>query len=145
MSTSDSSIDPAAKPDTIIDAAKVFGIQTKMQVPAFKKTSEHVPELDDAYRFDRETTLAILAGFAFNRRVMVQGYHGTGKSTHIEQVAARLNWPLRPRQSRQPYQPHRPDRQGRHRPEGRPAGHRIPRRHTALGAAASRGAGVRRI
>ncbi|MEP6828863.1 MAG: cobaltochelatase subunit CobS, partial [Rhizomicrobium sp.] len=93
MSTPDSSIDPAAKPDTIVDAAKVFGIQTKMQVPAFKKTSEHVPERDDAYRFDRETTLAILAGFAFNRRVMIQGYHGTGKSTHIEQVAARLNWP----------------------------------------------------
>ena len=93
MSTPDSSIDPTAKPDTMVDAAKIFGIQTKMQVPAFKKTSEHVPERDDAYRFDRETTLAILAGFAFNRRVMVQGYHGTGKSTHIEQVAARLNWP----------------------------------------------------
>ncbi len=93
MNTPDSSIDPAAMPDTIVDVAKVFGIQTKMQVPAFKKTSEHVPERDEAYRFDRETTLAILAGFAFNRRVMVQGYHGTGKSTHIEQVAARLNWP----------------------------------------------------
>jgi cobaltochelatase CobS len=64
-----------------------------MKVPAFKKGGEHVPEIDPAYRFDRETTLAILAGFAFNRRVMVQGYHGTGKSTHIEQVAARLNWP----------------------------------------------------
>jgi len=93
MNTPDSSIDPAAKPDTVVDAAKLFGIQTKMQVPAFKKASEHVPERDEAYRFDRETTLAILAGFAFNRRVMVQGYHGTGKSTHIEQVAARLNWP----------------------------------------------------
>jgi len=93
MNTPDSIIDPAAKPDTMVDAAKLFGIQTKMQVPAFKKPSEHVPERDDAYRFDRETTLAILAGFAFNRRVMVQGYHGTGKSTHIEQVAARLNWP----------------------------------------------------
>ncbi len=67
----------------------VFGIKTKMKVPAFKKTNEHVPERDPAYRFDRDTTLAILAGFAFNRRVMVQGYHGTGKSTHIEQVAAR--------------------------------------------------------
>ena len=93
MNTPDSSIDPAAQPDTIVDAAKVFGIQTKMQVPAFKKAGDHVPERDEAYRFDRETTLAILAGFAFNRRVMVQGYHGTGKSTHIEQVAARLNWP----------------------------------------------------
>src|SRR5512137_1245257 len=93
MSTPDTGLDPAAQPDTVIDAAKVFGIQTKMQVPAFKKASAYVPEVDKSYRFDRETTLAILAGFAFNRRVMVQGYHGTGKSTHIEQVAARLNWP----------------------------------------------------
>jgi len=93
MSIPDTGLDPALQPDTVVDAAKLFGIQTKMQVPAFKKASEHVPERDDAYRFDRETTLAILAGFAFNRRVMIQGYHGTGKSTHIEQVAARLNWP----------------------------------------------------
>ena len=64
-----------------------------MKVPAFSERTEHVPDIDPAYRFDRETTLAILAGFAFNRRVMIQGYHGTGKSTHIEQVAARLNWP----------------------------------------------------
>ena len=61
--------------------------------PAFAKKTEYVPEIDPAYRFDPQTTLAILAGFAFNRRVMVQGYHGTGKSTHIEQVGARLNWP----------------------------------------------------
>ena len=61
-----------------------------MKVPAFSVRTEHVPDIDDAYHFDRETTLAILAGFAFNRRVMIQGYHGTGKSTHIEQVAARL-------------------------------------------------------
>ena len=93
MSIPDNGLDPATQPDTVIDAAKVFGIQTKMQVPAFTQASEHVPDRDDAYRFDRETTLAILAGFAFNRRVMVQGYHGTGKSTHIEQVASRLNWP----------------------------------------------------
>ena len=86
-------LDISATPDTIVDAGALFGIQTKMKVPAFKKTSEHVPVRDEAYRFDRETTLAILAGFAFNRRVMVQGYHGTGKSTHIEQVASRLNWP----------------------------------------------------
>src|ERR1700710_1358038 len=86
-------LDPALIPDTSVDAAALFGIQTKMKVPAFKKPSEHVPDRDPAYRFDRDTTLAILAGFAFNRRVMVQGYHGTGKSTHIEQVAARLNWP----------------------------------------------------
>ncbi|HXR95586.1 MAG TPA: cobaltochelatase subunit CobS [Rhizomicrobium sp.] len=93
MSLPDLGLDPSAKPDIEIDAAKVFGIQTKMKVPAFSKAGEHVPDRDEAYRFDRETTLAILAGFAFNRRVMVQGYHGTGKSTHIEQVAARLNWP----------------------------------------------------
>ena len=86
-------LDISAAPDTTVDAGALFGIQTKMKVPAFKKTSEHVPDRDEAYRFDRETTLAILAGFAFNRRVMIQGYHGTGKSTHIEQVASRLNWP----------------------------------------------------
>jgi cobaltochelatase CobS len=86
-------LDPAAMPDTTVDVAAVFGIETKMKVPAFKTRNEHVPDNDPAYRFDRETTLAILAGFAFNRRVMVQGYHGTGKSTHIEQVASRLNWP----------------------------------------------------
>lgn len=81
-------------PDTTILARDAFGIDTDMEVPAFTERDEHVPEIDDAYLFDRETTLAILAGFAFNRRVMVQGYHGTGKSTHIEQVAARLNWPM---------------------------------------------------
>ena len=81
-------------PDTTISARDAFGIDTDMEVPAFTERDEHVPEIDDAYLFDRETTLAILAGFAFNRRVMVQGYHGTGKSTHIEQVAARLNWPM---------------------------------------------------
>ncbi|MBV9548128.1 MAG: cobaltochelatase subunit CobS [Alphaproteobacteria bacterium] len=86
-------LNPNLLPDTKVDAGKVFGIKTSMQVPAFSQANEHVPEIDPAYRFDRETTLAILAGFAFNRRVMVQGYHGTGKSTHIEQVAARLNWP----------------------------------------------------
>ena len=80
-------------PDIKLSVRQVFGIDSDMQVPAFSKTSELVPDVDEAYRFDRETTLAILAGFAYNRRVMVQGYHGTGKSTHIEQVAARLNWP----------------------------------------------------
>jgi cobaltochelatase CobS len=93
MSTHTETLDTGLAPDTTVEAASLFGIKTKMKVPAFKKTSEHVPEIDPAYRFDRETTLAILAGFAFNRRVMIQGYHGTGKSTHIEQVAARLNWP----------------------------------------------------
>jgi cobaltochelatase CobS len=93
MNPPEAGLDYSAKPDIEIDAAKVFGIQTKMKVPAFSKAGEHVPDRDEAYRFDRETTLAILAGFAFNRRVMIQGYHGTGKSTHIEQVATRLNWP----------------------------------------------------
>ena len=86
-------LDPALQPDTMADAASLFGIATTLKVPAFKKTGPHVPDIDTAYRFDRDTTLAILAGFAHNRRVMIQGYHGTGKSTHIEQVAARLNWP----------------------------------------------------
>jgi cobaltochelatase CobS len=72
---------------------QVFGIDSNLEVPAYAKADEHVPDLDTDYIFDRETTLAILAGFARNRRVMITGYHGTGKSTHIEQVAARLNWP----------------------------------------------------
>src|ERR1700749_2686788 len=84
---------PLEQPDITISVRQTFGINSDLQVPAFSQTSEHVPELDDAYRFDRDTTLAILAGFAFNRRVMIQGYHGTGKSTHVEQVASRLNWP----------------------------------------------------
>jgi cobaltochelatase CobS len=82
-----------AAPDTEVDVRKTFGIEADWKVPAFSKADERVPDIDDAYVFDPDTTLAILAGFAFNRRVMIQGYHGTGKSTHIEQVAARLNWP----------------------------------------------------
>lgn len=81
------------KPDTTVAVREAFGIDSDMVVPAFSARTDHVPDLDPNYLFDRETTLAILAGFAYNRRVMVQGYHGTGKSTHIEQVAARLNWP----------------------------------------------------
>lgn len=81
------------QPDITISVRQTFGIDSDMEVPAFSVGSEYVPDLDESYQFDRETTMAILAGFAFNRRVMVQGYHGTGKSTHIEQVAARLNWP----------------------------------------------------
>ena len=80
-------------PDMTVHARQTFGLDTDMTVPAFSIRTEHVPDIDEAYRFDRETTLAILAGFAHNRRVLIQGYHGTGKSTHIEQVAARLNWP----------------------------------------------------
>jgi cobaltochelatase CobS len=82
-----------AVPDIEIDVRQAFGIDSDMRVPAFSLSSEHVPDIDPSYRFDRDTTLAVLAGFAHNRRVMIQGYHGTGKSTHIEQVAARLNWP----------------------------------------------------
>src|SRR5437762_11347108 len=84
---------PTGEPDIKISVRQTFGIDSDLEVPAFSKPSEHVPDIDDAYRFDRDTTLAILAGFAFNRRVMICGYHGTGKSTHIEQVASRLNWP----------------------------------------------------
>lgn len=80
-------------PDITVSAREVFGIDSDMEVPAFSKTSEYVPSRDETYRFDTDTTVAILAGFAHKRKVMVQGYHGTGKSTHIEQVAARLNWP----------------------------------------------------
>jgi cobaltochelatase CobS len=80
-------------PDTKISVREVFGFDSKLEVPAYSKTSEHVPDVDPDYLFDSQTTLAILAGFARNRRVIVTGYHGTGKSTHIEQVAARLNWP----------------------------------------------------
>jgi cobaltochelatase CobS len=81
-------------PDREVDARSTFGVDFDMKVPAFSERDPHVPDVDEAYRFDPETTRAILAGFAYDRRVMVQGYHGTGKSTHIEQVAARLNWPL---------------------------------------------------
>ena len=80
-------------PDKTVDAREMFGVDLDMEIPAFSEKDERVPDLDPAYVFDSDTTAAILAGFAFNRRVMVQGYHGTGKSTHIEQVAARLNWP----------------------------------------------------
>jgi cobaltochelatase CobS len=80
-------------PDKKVSVRELFGIDSDMQAPAFSEADERVPDLDPAYVFDPDTTLAILAGFTHNRRVMIQGYHGTGKSTHIEQVAARLNWP----------------------------------------------------
>ena len=79
--------------DTEVNARDVFGIDVDLMIPAFSEASDYVPTHDPNYQFDHDTTIAILAGFAHNRRVMVQGYHGTGKSTHIEQVAARLNWP----------------------------------------------------
>jgi cobaltochelatase CobS len=84
---------PLDAPDIKVSVRQTFGIDSDMEVPAFSEADAHVPALDEAYQFDRYTTLAILAGYAYNRRVMIQGYHGTGKSTHIEQVAARLNWP----------------------------------------------------
>ncbi|MDB5441993.1 MAG: cobalamin biosynthesis protein, partial [Phenylobacterium sp.] len=81
-------------PDHTVNARETFDVDFDMQVPAFSQRDPHAPDIDEAYKFDPETTRAICAGFAFDRRVMVQGYHGTGKSTHIEQVAARLHWPL---------------------------------------------------
>ena len=81
------------KPDIKVSVRQTFGIDTEMSVDGFSKRSEFVPAIDNNYKFDRDTTLAILSGFAFNKRVLIQGYHGTGKSTHIEQVASRLNWP----------------------------------------------------
>ena len=83
----------AIQPDIKVSIKQTFGIDSQMEVDAFSEKSEYVPEIDKNYKFDRDTTLAIISGFAFNKRVLVQGYHGTGKSTHIEQIAARLNWP----------------------------------------------------
>ena len=80
-------------PDIKLSVKQTFGVESDMEVDGFSKKSEFVPEIDKAYKFDRDTTLAVLSGFSFNKRVLVQGYHGTGKSTHIEQIAARLNWP----------------------------------------------------
>ena len=80
-------------PDLEIDVRKTFDIDIDLKVMAFKEPNEYVPSIDESYKFDKNTTLAILAGFSHDRRVMIQGYHGSGKSTHIEQVAARLNWP----------------------------------------------------
>ena len=89
----DGSIDLGAKPSEDISVRETFGVDSDMVVKGFADRSDRVPDIDSTYKFDRDTTLAILAGFSHNRRVMIQGYHGTGKSTHIEQVAARLNWP----------------------------------------------------
>ena len=80
-------------PDIELDVRQTFDLDVDLKVPAFSTANDYVPSIDEAYKFDEQTTLAILAGFTYNRRVMIQGYHGSGKSTHIEQVAARLNWP----------------------------------------------------
>ena len=82
-----------SKPDIKISVRQSFNIDSDMELDGFSKKNKYVPDIDSDYKFDRDTTLAVLSGFAFNKRVLVQGYHGTGKSTHIEQVAARLNWP----------------------------------------------------
>ena len=89
----DGNLDMMAEPTEDISVRDVFGIDTDMKVKGFSHNSDRVPDVDSTYKFDPDTTMAILAGFAHNRRVMIQGYHGTGKSTHIEQVAARLKWP----------------------------------------------------
>jgi len=94
MTDSSTQAFPLNAPDITVDVRDTFGLDIDMDVPAFSIGEAHVPAIDPTYQFDFETTLAILAGFKHNRRVMIQGYHGTGKSTHIEQVAAHLNWPL---------------------------------------------------
>ena len=81
------------KPDIKISVKQVFGIDSELKVEGFSKKNEYVPDIDKHYKFDRDTTLAIIAGFKYNKKVIIHGYHGTGKSTHIEQIAARLNWP----------------------------------------------------
>ena len=91
--TGEGRIDLPAHPDIRVSVRQTFGIDSELEVGAFSTRTDYVPDVDESYLFDHDTTLAILAGFAHNRRVMIQGYHGTGKSTHIEQVAARLNWP----------------------------------------------------
>jgi cobaltochelatase CobS len=93
MSSANSNSEPIDRPDITVSVRQTFALDSDMHVPAFSRPSDHVPDIDEAYRFDHDTTLAILAGFAYNRRVLIAGYHGTGKSTHIEQVSARLNWP----------------------------------------------------
>src|SRR5262249_45164187 len=93
MAAQNAAAEPTATPDISISVRQLFGLDSDMQVPAFSQRTEHVPDVDDSYRFDHDTTMAILAGFASNGRVMIQGYHGTGKSPHSERVGARLNWP----------------------------------------------------
>ena len=93
----DGMTDINATPTEDVSVRDMFGIDSDMKIKGFADRTDRVPEIDSTYKFDPDTTLAILAGFGYNRRVMIQGYHGTGKSTHIEQVAARLNWPARAR------------------------------------------------
>jgi cobaltochelatase CobS len=141
----DGGLDMTAEPTVDFSVRDLFGIDADLTVRGFAERAERVPEIDPTYKFDPDTTLAILAGFAYNRRVMIQGYHGTGKSTHIEQVAGPPQLAMRARQPRQPHQPHRPDRQGRDPPQGGRAGDRVPGRHPALGAPQPLRHRVRRI
>ena len=117
----------------LVSARDLFGIDSDLQVPALTEHDEHVPDIDPAYRFEESVTLALLAGFARNRRVLIQGLHGTGKSTHIEQVAARLNWPCV--RVNLDGQLSRMDLIGRDSGDaaGWSAGHRVRRRHPAVG------------
>jgi len=92
MNKNENKVNIRNEPNIIIDTKKTFGLSVNMEIPGYSEPDKHVPEIDKNYHFDEETTLAILAGFKHNRRVLVQGLHGTGKSTHIEQIAARLNW-----------------------------------------------------
>ena len=93
MNVHESGLSPDMMPDGAVSVREAFGMDQDLTVPAFSARTDYVPDIDADYQFDHDTTLAILAGFSHNRRVMIQGYHGTGKSTHVEQVAARLNWP----------------------------------------------------
>ena len=132
-------------PDMKVSVRQVFGIDSDMEVPAYSEPDEHVPDVDQDYRFDRSTTLAILAGLRAQ-----PPRHRLGLSRHRQVDAYRAGrgaaqLAVRARQPRQPHQPHRPDRQGRDRHQGRPAGHRIPRRHPALGLPAQCRALLRRI
>ena len=143
--TAPTSAFPLEKPDITISVRQTFGINSDLQVPAFSQASEHVPDLDDAYRFDRDTTLAILAGF---RVQPPRDDPGLSRHRQIDpcragRLAAQLA--LHPRQSRQPHQPHRSRRQGRDRIARQQAGHRIPRGPSALGIAASGRVVLRRI
>ena len=133
----DGNFEMSEVPTTDISVRDVFGFETDMTVKAFDEASDRVPERDETYQFDRDTTMAILPGFQYNRRVMIQGYHGTGKSTHIEQVAARLKWPcvrvnLDSHISRIDLIGKDADQTAR-----RETGDRVPRRYPALGAAQS--------
>ena len=123
---------PPGLPDTRVSVRKAFGIDSDMEVAGYSGSDEHVPDLDPDYLFDRDTTLAILAGFAFNRRVMITGYHGTGKSTHVSRSPRALTG-LACASTSTATSPASISRQGRDRAQGRQAGYGVSRRNVALG------------